>query len=136
MLTRALATSVSVYENAQKHLGESTHHIGRTRSMQIIFPFYPGADGMTYANTPTCAGLTVPRWYTSVTYSFETRTGPWTGSASHTACSMRGKARPNWSNSGAASMSMVSLTLGVSESGCADRLRIRRKGDVTESLPQ
>ena len=124
--TRALATSVSVSENAQKNLGESTHPIGSTRSMHINMPSSPDADGMTYANAPTCAGLTVPQWYASVTSSFYTLTGPWIGSASHTACSMRGKARPNCSNSAAASLSVVSLTLSVFESGCADRLRIRR----------
>ena len=120
MSTRAFATSVSVYENVQKNLGESTHLIGRTRLMQIIAPSYPGADGMTYKNAPTYTGLTVPRWYASVTSSFRT------GSASHTACRIWGKAQPNCSDSGAVSLLVVSLTLGVSESGCANRLRIRR----------
>ena len=94
--------------------------------MQMIFPLSPGADGMTYANAPTCAGLTLPRWYMSVTSSLETRTGPWTRSASHTDCRMRGKDRTNCSDSGVASLLVVSLKLGVSESGCAYRLRIRR----------
>ena len=57
---------------------------------------------------------------------FETWTRPWTGSASHTACRMRGKARPNCIESGTDSLSVVSLTLGVSESSCAKRSRIRR----------
>ena len=35
--------------------------------MQIILPLFPGADGMTYTNAPTWAGVTVPRWYASVT---------------------------------------------------------------------
>ena len=34
--TKSFATSVSVSENAQKYLGESTHPTGSTRSMQII----------------------------------------------------------------------------------------------------
>ena len=125
MSTRALVTSARVSQNAQKNLGESTHPIDRNRSMQIILLLSPGANGMMYANAPTCAGLTVPRWYASVTSSFDTWTGPWTGSASHTACRMQGKVRPNCSDYVAASLSVVSLTLGVYESGCAYKLRIR-----------
>ena len=77
--------------------------------MQIIFSSSPGSDGMTYANAPTCAVLTVPQWYASLMSSLVTRTKPWTGSASHTTCRMRGKARPNFNDSGAASLSVISL---------------------------
>ena len=80
------------FQNAQKNLGELTHPIIRTSLMQMIVPSSPGADGMRYANAPTCSGLTVPQWYASVTSGYETRTGPCTGSASHTDCRMRGKA--------------------------------------------
>ena len=57
VLTRALVTSVSVSGNLQKQLGESTHPIGRTSFMHIILPSSPGADGITYANAPTCDQL-------------------------------------------------------------------------------
>ena len=46
-MTRELATSVAIYENAQKNLGESTHPIGSTKSMQIIIYSYSVYDGMT-----------------------------------------------------------------------------------------
>ena len=126
MSTRALATPVSVSENVQKNLGESTHPIGRIRSTQMIFLSSPGANEMAHENMPTCAVLTVPWWYASMTSSLETQTRTWAGSASHTACRIRGKAWPNCSDSGAASLSVVSLKLGVSESGYANRLSIRR----------
>ena len=45
--TKAFAMSVSVSENAQKYLGESTHPINRTRSMQIIMQSSSDATGMT-----------------------------------------------------------------------------------------
>ena len=57
---------------------ESTHPINRTRWMQMILPLSPGADGMTYANMPTCTGLTVLLWYASVMSSLGTHTGTWT----------------------------------------------------------
>ena len=126
MSTRAFATSIRIFENAQRNSGESAQPIVRTRSMQVMCPSSSGADGMTYANAPTCNGLMVPQWYTSVTSSLDTWTGPWTGFASQTACRMQGEALLNCSDSGASSLSVVLLTLGVSESGYADRLRIRR----------
>ena len=95
MSTRAFVTSIRVSKNAQKNLGDSTHLIGKTRSMQMMRPSYPGADGITYANVPICADLTVPRWYVYVTSGLDTRTGPWTESASQTTCRMRGKDLPN-----------------------------------------
>ena len=79
-------------QNAQTNLGESIHSIGRTRSMRKMQPSSPGADEMTYANAPTCNGVTVPRWYASVTSRLDTWTGPWSRSASQTAWRMRGKA--------------------------------------------
>ena len=82
MFTRAFSTSISVSENAQKNLGESTQLIDRTRLMQTMQHLYPGADGMTYKNAPTYNGLIVLRWYKSVMSKLDTRTGPWTGSAS------------------------------------------------------
>ena len=68
---------------------------------------------MTYTYAPTCDGVTVPRWYESVTSSLDTQTVPWDGSASQTACRMRGKALSNCSDSDAASLSVVLLELGV-----------------------
>ena len=91
----------------------------------MMQPLYPGADGMTYENVPTCDSVTVPRWYASVMFSLDTQTRPWTGSASQTTCRMQGKDLPNYSNSGAASLLVVLLTMSVSEFGCANRLRIR-----------
>ena len=55
-------------------------------------------------SAPTCAGLTVPQPYVSITSSLETRTRPWTGSASHTTYMMQEKAQPNCSESGAVSL--------------------------------
>ena len=92
--------------------------------MQMMQPSSPGANGMTYANAPTYDGLTVPRWYASMMSSLYNQTGPWTRSAPQNACRIRGKALPNYSNSGTASLLVVLLTLGVSESGCTDRLGI------------
>ena len=118
---------LSVSQNEQKQLGEFMHPIGSTRLMQIMQPSSSGADGIMYINAPTCDILTVPRWYASVMSKFDTRTRPWTRSASQNACRMRGKTLPNCSNSGAASLLVVSLTLGVSESECDYRLIIRRR---------
>ena len=85
--------------------------------MQMIHTLYYGYDGMTYENAPTCHGLTVPRWYASVTSSLDTWIVPWNGSAPQTACRVWGKALPNCSDSGAASLLVDSLTLGVLGSG-------------------
>ena len=57
----------------------------------------------------------------------DTRTGPWTGYASQTACRMRGKALSNCNDSGTASLLLFVLTLGVSESICDNRLSIRHR---------
>ena len=70
--------------------------------MQTMQHSSPGANGMTYANVPTCYDVTVPWWYAYVVSSLDTRTGPWTESASQTACRVRGKSLPNCSNSGTA----------------------------------
>ena len=43
----AFAASVSVSENAQKYLGDSTHPIGSTKSMQIINQSSSVAAGTT-----------------------------------------------------------------------------------------
>ena len=94
--------------------------------MQMMHPSYPNNNGMAYKNVPTYDGVTVPRWYTSVTSILYTRTGPWTGSASQTVCRMQGKALPKFSDSGTTSLSVVFLTLCVPTSGFSDRLRIRR----------
>ena len=51
--TRTLATSVSVSGKVQKNLGDSTHPIGKTRSMHIIAPSSYGAYETTYVKTPT-----------------------------------------------------------------------------------
>ena len=53
MSTRVLETYFSVSKNVQKNLGESTHPIVSTRSIYIMQPSSPGADGMVYANSPT-----------------------------------------------------------------------------------
>ena len=45
--TKAFATSVSISENAQKYLGESTQPIGSTRSMHIITQSSSDATGTT-----------------------------------------------------------------------------------------
>ena len=47
MWTRAFTTSVSVYENRQKNLGDSIHTIGSTRSIQIIIKLFSASDGTT-----------------------------------------------------------------------------------------
>ena len=44
--------------------------------MQMMHPYYPGADVMTYANAPTSNGLTVLRWYAYMVGSLDTRTEP------------------------------------------------------------
>ena len=119
------ATSVSVSKNAQKNFGESTHPISSTRSMQTVYTLSPGADGMTYANSPIYDGLMVQWWHTSVTSISDIRTGPWTGSAYQTTCRMREKFLPNCRNSSEASLSVVLLTLGMYDSGCDNRLSIR-----------
>ena len=50
---RVFNTSVSVLDKAQKNLGDSTHNIGKTRSMQMMAPSLSGADGTKYAKAPT-----------------------------------------------------------------------------------
>ena len=107
-------------------MGESTDPIGRTRLIQLMHPSYPGANGMTYTNAPPHNCMTVMWWYTSVASRLYIRTGPWDGSASHTARRMQGKDLPNCSNSGAASLLVVSFTLVMCSCGFSDRLRIRR----------
>ena len=72
---RAFATSISINENVQKNLGDSTHIIGRTRFMQMMHTLFSGANELTYANVPTCDGVTVPRWYAYGTSSLDTQTG-------------------------------------------------------------
>ena len=114
-------------KTVQKKFGGYTHPIGKTRSMQMMRSLSPGADGMTYENEPTYAGLTVLRWNMSVTSSLDNRTKTWTGSAYQTACRMWGKARQNCSDAGAACLLLVLLTLGVSEFSCTNMLRIRRR---------
>ena len=47
MCTRAFVTSISVSENAQKNLGESTHPIGSTISMHMMRQLPSTYDGMT-----------------------------------------------------------------------------------------
>ena len=73
MPTRAFVTYVSLYKNAQKNLGESTHPIGSTRPMHMMQPLSPGANGVTYANAPTCNSLTVLQWYAPITSSLDTQ---------------------------------------------------------------
>ena len=94
--------------------------------MQIIQPSSPGADGMAYANMPTCNSVMVTCWYEYVTSRLDTQTGPRSGYASQTACRIRGKALPNCSNYGTASLSVVLLTLGISTFVFPESLRIRR----------
>ena len=101
------STAVSVSENAQKNLGESTHPIVRTRLIQTMHPSYPGNDRAAYSNSLTCNGVTVPRWYASMTSRLDTRTVPWTSYAPQTSYRMRGKATPKCSNYIAASLSVV-----------------------------
>ena len=60
-----------------------------------------------------------------MTSRLDTRTRPWARSVSQTAYRMRGKALPNCSDSGAASLLVVSLTLGMPTSDFVDRFRIR-----------
>ena len=60
--TKAFATSVSVSDNAQKYLGESTYTIGSMRLMQIITQSSLVADGTTHVKAPTLAGWRVPHW--------------------------------------------------------------------------
>ena len=45
--TKAFAMPVSVYDHAQKYLGDSTHPIGSMRLMQIITQSPNDADGAT-----------------------------------------------------------------------------------------
>ena len=47
MYMRLFATFVSVSDHAQKNLGDSTHLIGSTRSMQMIIKLFAEAYGMT-----------------------------------------------------------------------------------------
>ena len=68
----------------------------------------------------------MPRWNVSVMSIFETQTGPSSGYASQITWRMRRNAIPNCIDSGAISLSVVSLKLGVSLSGGADKFRIRR----------
>ena len=114
--TRAFDMSASVFENVQKNLADNTHPIGITS----------GANGTKYANAPTCDGVMVLRWYTSMTYRLDTRTVPCAQFASKNTCSMWDKALPNYSNNGAASRLVVLLTMGMPTSVFANRLRIRR----------
>ena len=44
--TRVFATSFNVSDNVQKNLGESTHPIGSTRSIQMMMQSSLAADGM------------------------------------------------------------------------------------------
>ena len=68
--TRALATSVNVSKNGHKNLGESTHPIVRTRSMQMVMTLSYEADGTTYVKSPTWDGQRVLWWYASAKSSF------------------------------------------------------------------
>ena len=120
-----MATFVSVYENVQKNFGEYTYPISRTGKIQMMQPSPPGVDVTTYENGPTCNGVIVPQWYASVTSSLDTRTSLWDRYAYQTNQRMQGKALTNCSESGADSLLMVSLTLGVTSSAFPDRLRIR-----------
>ena len=88
-------------------------------------PSSSGANETMYENVPTCDVVTVPQWYTSVTSSLDTQTKPWARSASQTAYRMQGKSIPNCSDSGAASLTVVLLTLGVPSSFYSKMLRIR-----------
>ena len=111
--TKLLETSANVYGNAQKNLVKSTHPIGKTRSMQMMLLLSPAADGMTYVNAPTWDGRRFPQWYLSMMSGFETRVVPWTRSDSQISWMKQGKALRNYINSGATSLSVVSITLGV-----------------------
>ena len=85
MYTRALDTYIIVSKNAQKSLGDFTHPIGWTGSIQMMHLSSPGANGTTYANATTCDDVMVPQWYASVTSRLDTRNGPWDGSTTQTA---------------------------------------------------
>ena len=64
-------------------------------------------------------GIRPSRWFLTI--------GPGisSGSTSQITCRMRGNALPNCIGSGAISLSLVLLTLGVSLSGVTDKFRIR-----------
>ena len=111
---------------AHKNLGESTHPIGRTRLMETMSTSSSGSDETTYVKSPTWDIRRVPRWYASMTSSFETRTGALAGSASQIASRMQRKAQPNCINSRVTSLSVVLLTLGVPLLGFSNRFRMRR----------
>ena len=66
------------------------------------------------------------RRYASVTSSFETRMGPLAVSASHIAWRMHGYYCPPFIDSGATSLPVLLVTLGVTSSGFFNRLRMRR----------
>ena len=125
-MTRLFAVSVRVSEKAQKNFGESTHPISNTRSMHMIITFSAGTDGTTHENVPTWDGFRVPQWYASVMSSFGTQTKISSRSASQISWKMCGKALPNSIDSRAITLSMLSLTLGVSLLGGAKKFRIRR----------
>ena len=92
---RVFDTSISVSEKGQKNLGDSTYPVSKTRSMKMMTISSSGADGVMYMKTYTWDVWRVPRWYTSVTSSFGTRTGPLEGSASQITWRMQGKSLPN-----------------------------------------
>ena len=123
--TRAFATSVNVSKRAQKHLGESTHPISNTRSMHMMIKSSSGTNNTTLANAPTWDVYIVPWWYSSITSSLDTRTGPSYRSASQIAWRMCGQAFPNCILSGVISIFVVLLTLVVSLLGCANKFSIR-----------
>ena len=129
--TRALATSVNVSGKAQNNLGESTHPIGKTISMQMMTTSSSGADEATYVKTPTWGSRRVPQWYMSIMSNLETHTGTLAGSASHISRRMRGKLQPNYIDSGSASLSVVLLTLSVPLQVFSDRLGMRRRRQYT-----
>ena len=110
--TRALATSVHVSKNGHNNLGDSTHPIGRTRSMQMVMPLSYEADGTTYLKAPSWDGKRVMRLYESAKTSFETWTGSSARFSSQIAWRMRENDRPNHIHSRAISLSIVFLTLG------------------------
>ena len=111
--TRSLTTSFNVSEKAPNNLSDSTHPIRSIRSTKKMTPYSSRDDGVTYVNVPTWDGCRVPRWYASVTSSFETRTGTSAVSAYQITWRMRGKAHPNYIDSRATSLYVVLLNLGV-----------------------
>ena len=122
---RAFATSIIVSEEAQKNFGGFIHIIGKTSSIQIMTTSSSGAYGTTYVKAFTWDGRKVPRWYTSVTSSFDMRRGALYVSASHIAWKVRGEVSPNCIKSETTFLLVVPLTLRVPSSSFDDRLRMR-----------